>query len=388
MFVLDIEDDGRGVDPERIRRTAVARGLAQPALAASLTQAELMEFLFLPGFSLKEEASTLSGRGVGLDVVREAAQTLNGSLRAESRPGAGFRTTITLPLTQSIVRALVVDVAGEAYALPVARIERVLRLPLLAVRTLSGRQYCVLAGEDDAHVSLVPASQVLALGEVAAGDQMSVIDIGTGRERYGLVVEAIRGEQGLIVQPLEPVFGKLRDVAAGALLDDGTPVLVLDVPDLLQSIGRLLDAGTPLRVLAGAPGAANADARPRRVLVVDDSLTVREMQRQILAKHGYHVDVALDGIDGWNMLRTHDYDLVITDIDMPRLDGIGLLERIRQDPRLGRLPAMIVSYKDRPEDRTRGLEAGADHYMAKGAFHDATLLEAVRDLVGGPEEPA
>jgi len=149
----------------------------------------------------------------------------------------------------------------------------------------------------------------------------------------------------------------------------------------VMSIGRLLDTGAALRLGLQAAGPADG-ARARRVLVVDDSLTVREMQRKLLAARGYHVDVALDGLDGWNQLRAADYDLVITDIDMPRLDGIGLLERIRHDPRLGRLPVMIVSYKDRPEDRTRGLEAGADYYLAKGAFHDATLLDAVRDLIG------
>jgi two-component system sensor histidine kinase and response regulator WspE len=180
------------------------------------------------------------------------------------------------------------------------------------------------------------------------------------------------------VQPLEPTFGKLRDVAAGALLDDGAPVLVLDVPDLLLSVARLLDDGAALRLDRPAADAGAA----RRVLVVDDSLTVREMQRKLLAGRGYRVDVALDGIDGWNRLRGADYDLVITDIDMPRLDGIALVGRIRHDPRLFRLPVMIVSYKDRPDDRARGLEAGADYYLAKGAFHDATLLDAVLDLIG------
>jgi two-component system sensor histidine kinase and response regulator WspE len=160
-------------------------------------------------------------------------------------------------------------------------------------------------------------------------------------------------------------------------------VLVLDVRDMLRSIARLLDDGAALRL--GFAAEASPAGRARRVLVVDDSLTVREMQRKLLAARGYQVDVALDGVDGWNQLRGADYDLVITDIDMPRLDGIGLTERIRRDPRLARLPVMIVSYKDRPEDRARGLEAGADYYLAKGAFHDATLLDAVRDLVGGAD---
>jgi two-component system sensor histidine kinase and response regulator WspE len=384
MLALVVADDGRGVDPERIRAAAVRRQVAAPAFAAELSQAELMEFLFLPGFSLKDSANEISGRGVGLDVVHDTVRALNGTVRAESTPGAGFATVITLPLTQSIVRALVVDVAGEAYALPIARVEGVRRVAAADVRTLQGRQY-VDAPDDGANgggqLALVAASQVLDLGEAVAGADLTLVAIGTGRERYGLVVDAVRGEHSLTVQPLEPTFGKLRDIAAAALLDDGTPVLILDVPDVLQSIARLLDDGAALRLGFDAAH-TEAAGRARRVLVVDDSLTVREMQRKLLAARGYHVDVALDGVDGWNQLRGADYDLVITDIDMPRLDGIGLTERIRRDPRLHRLPVMIVSYKDRPEDRARGLEAGADYYLAKGAFHDATLLDAVRDLVG------
>jgi two-component system sensor histidine kinase and response regulator WspE len=379
MLAIEVGDDGRGVDPERIRRAAVARHLAAPGFAQALSSAELMEFLFLPGFSLKEDANEISGRGVGLDVVREAVQAQNGTVRIESTPGRGFRTAITLPVTQSIVRALVVDVLGEAYALPIARVERVLRVPAGAVQTLSGRQYIAL---DGVHLGLVAAGRVLELGESGAGPELAVVVIGSARQRYGLVVDALRGEQSLTVQPLEPVFGKLRDVASCALLDDGAPVLILDVPDMLQSIARLLDAGESLQPAQAQAADGAAPLAARRILVVDDSLTVREMQRKLLAARGYRVDVALDGVDGWNSVRAGAYDLVITDIDMPRLDGIQLLERIRRDPRLERLPVMIVSYKDRPEDRARGLEAGADYYLAKGAFHDATLLDAVRDLIG------
>jgi two-component system sensor histidine kinase and response regulator WspE len=133
--------------------------------------------------------------------------------------------------------------------------------------------------------------------------------------------------------------------------------------------------------VAGADGQA---AGVRRILVVDDSLTVREMERKLLSGHGYAVDVAVDGMDGWNMLRSADYDLLVTDVDMPRMDGIDLVMLVRADSRLQRLPVMIVSYKDRPEDRARGLEAGADHYLTKGSFHDSTLLDAVADLIGAP----
>lgn len=380
MLSIEVSDDGRGVDPERVRRAVAARRLAPAGVVQALSAPELMEFLFLPGFSLKEDANEISGRGVGLDVVHDMVQSQNGTVRVESTPGKGFCTSIVLPVTQSIVRALVVDVLGEAYALPIARVERVLRVPAGSVQTLSGRQYLDLAGS---HLGLVAAGRVLELGEPAPSAELAVVVIGTARERYGLVVDDVRGEQELTVQPLEAMFGKLRDVASCALLDDGAPVLILDVPDMLLSIVRLLEAGASLQAAPGmhAPG-GGARQDVRRILVVDDSLTVREMQRKLLAARGYQVEVALDGIDGWNSVRAGAYDLVITDIDMPRLDGIGLLGRIRQDPRLQRLPVMIVSYKDRPEDRARGLEAGADYYLAKGAFHDATLLDAVRDLIG------
>jgi two-component system, chemotaxis family, sensor histidine kinase and response regulator WspE len=379
MLVIEVADDGCGVPVQRIREAAVRTQRATPAIAAALSDDELMEFLFLPGFSLKEQATELSGRGVGLDVVHALAATLNGSLRAESRPGQGFRLVLTLPLTQSIVRALVVQVAGEAYALPIARVERVLKLPQSALSTLGGNQFFELGGE---HVGVVAAAQVLGLGAPAPADELALVVIGGARERYALAVDAIWTEQSLTAQPLEPVFGALRDIAAGALLDDGRPVLILDVPSLLVSIARLLGEGTLQQVAQPR----SQDGGVRRVLVVDDSLTVREMERKLLAARGYEVDVALDGMDGWNMLRSADYDLLVTDIDMPRMDGIELVTLVRADARLQRMPVMIVSYKDRPEDRARGLRAGADHYLAKGSFHDSALLDAVSDLIGAPRQ--
>ncbi|HWJ94866.1 MAG TPA: response regulator, partial [Telluria sp.] len=377
MLVIEVSDDGRGICPQRIRAAAVRHRRATPAIAAALSDAELMEFLFLPGFTLKESATELSGRGVGLDVVHALAASLNGSLRAESQPGQGFKLVLTLPLTQSVLRALVVQVQGEAYALPIARIERVLKLRQDALSTLGGNQFFELDGE---HVGVVPTAQVLGLGAPEPAAELALVVIGGGHERHALVVDRIVGEQTLAVQPLEPVFGALRDIAAGALLDDGAPVLVLDIASLLVSIRKLLTEGELQAV--DQPEAARRGAR--RVLVVDDSLTVREMERKLLAGRGYDVDIAVDGMDGWNMLRNADYDLLVTDVDMPRMDGIELVTLVRADPRLQRMPVMIVSYKDRPEDRARGLEAGADHYLAKGSFHDSSLLDAVSDLIGAP----
>jgi two-component system, chemotaxis family, sensor histidine kinase and response regulator WspE len=377
MLNIDISDDGRGIDLEAIRRAAVERAMVGAELAAALTPAELLEFLFLPAFSLKAAPDALSGRGVGLDVVHETIRQQNGTVALSSEPGRGFRIALTLPLTQSITRALVLEIGGEPYAIPIVNVERVLRVPPAALHTLENKQFFDYHGE---HLGLVSAAQVLERAEAAGGAaELPVVLIGAGARRYALVVEAIRGEQSLAVQALDPLFGKLRNIAAGALLDSGEPVLILDVPDLLLSIDKLLREGA-LHSLADASAAAQRGVK--RILVVDDSLTVREMERKLLQTRGFAVDVAIDGIDGWNAVRGGDYDLVISDVDMPRMDGIELVALIKKDPHLHALPVMIVSYKDRPEDRARGMAAGADYYLTKGSFHDATLLDAVADLIG------
>jgi len=176
---------------------------------------------------------------------------------------------------------------------------------------------------------------------------------------------------------------KIKDIAAAALMENGDAVLIVDVDDLLRSVDKLVRGGQ----LDKIGRASDVAARQRKhVLVVEDSLTVRELERKLLEKRGYAVTVAVDGMDGWNALRSGSFDLVVTDIDMPRMDGIELVTLIKRDPVFKPVPVMIVSYKDRDEDRRRGLEAGADYYLAKGSFHDEALLDAVRDLIGESTE--
>jgi two-component system sensor histidine kinase and response regulator WspE len=376
MLNIEISDDGRGVDPEKIRRTVIERKMATEQMVAAMSHAELLEFLFLPAFSLKGGITEISGRGVGLDIVHDTIRQQNGTVRIESELGKGFRTSITLPLTQSIVRALVVDVKGEAYAIPIVKVERVIMVPQGSVHTLENKQFFDHEGE---HLGLVAAAQVLELGDMEHAEEMPVVVIGNGTRRYALVVDKIRGEESLAVQAIDPIFGKMRDISAAALLDDGEPVLILDVPDLLLSVEKLLEEGGLHQLTRADHGGRR---RMKRILVVDDSLTVREMERKLLVGRGFEVDIAVDGIDGWNVVRSGDYDLVITDVDMPRMDGIELVTLIKKDLHLHKLPVMIVSYKDRPEDRARGLAAGADYYLTKGSFHDETLLDAVSDLIG------
>ena len=227
---------------------------------------------------------------------------------------------------------------------------------------------------------MVAASQIFGKNPTATGEELSVVILGDRAKRFGVVVDRFLGERQLVVQPLDARLGKIKDINAGALMPDGSPVLILDVDDLMRSVELLVSEGQLDRVQTAE--AVNEGRRRKRVLVVDDSLTVRELERKLIGNAGYEVEVSIDGMDGWNAVRTQPFDLVVTDIDMPRLDGIELVRLIKNDPRLKSMPVMIVSYKDRPEDHNRGLEAGADYYLTKGSFHDETLLNAVADLIG------
>ncbi len=373
-----VTDDGQGIDLDRIQRKIVARGLTNAETAAKLTEVELLEFLFLPGFTLKETITEISGRGVGLDVVQNMVKQVRGTVRVSAQPGKGTRFQLQLPLTLSVVRTLLVDIGGEPYAFPLAYIVRTLKLAKDKIELLEGRQHFKFEGRQ---IGLVAAHQVFDGGEPKlSGEALSTIVVGNQSGTYGLVVDGFLGERELVVQPLDARLGKIKDIAAAALMEDGAPVLIVDVEDMLRSIEKLIAAGRLAKLRDDSD--SGVTKRRKRVLIVDDSLTVRELERKLLASRGYDVEIAVDGMDGWNAARTGHFDLVVTDIDMPRMDGIELVTLIKKTPNSKSLPVMIVSYKDREEDRRRGLDAGADYYLTKGSFHDETLLAAVVDLIG------
>jgi two-component system sensor histidine kinase and response regulator WspE len=379
LLVLELSDDGNGVDLEKVRRSIVERQLSPAETAAQLSEDELLTFLFLPGFSLRDMVTEVSGRGVGLDAVQHMVRQLRGAVVLEQTAGEGSRFHLEVPLTLSVVRSLVVEVGEEAYAFPLAHIERMCDLQPQDIVQIEGRQHFWHEGR---HVGLVAASQLL--NRPASQTSSETLKVVVIRERdavYGVAVERFVGERTLVVLPLDERLGKVQDISAGALLDDGSVVLIVDVEDMLRSVDKLLNTGRLERI--ARYGNQAAEVARKRILVVDDSLTVRELQRKLLLNRGYDVAVAVDGMDGWNALRSEDFDLLITDIDMPRMDGIELVTLLRRDNRLQSLPVMVVSYKDREEDRRRGLDAGADYYLAKASFHDDALLDAVVELIGG-----
>ena len=376
-LLISVSDDGAGIDLDAVRAAVVRRRLADEETAARLCDQELLEFLLLPGFSMREQVTDVSGRGVGLDVVHELIKAVRGTVRIFNQPGKGVRFVLQLPLTLSVIRSLLVQVGGEAYAFPLAHVRRTLELARSDIDMLEGQQHFPFEGRP---VGLVTAHQLLGTrAPDPARASVSVVVIGDEHETYGIAVDRFLGERMLVVQPLDSRLGKIKDIAAGALMDNGDAVLIVDVEDLLRSVDKLVRAGQ-LEKVRRAPGVSTQ--KRKHVLVVDDSLTVRELERKLLEKRGYAVTVAVDGMDGWNALRSASFDLVVTDIDMPRMDGFELVALVKRDALLKTLPVMIVSYKDRDEDRRRGLDAGADYYLAKGSFHDEALLDAVHELIG------
>lgn len=363
-LVVTVSDDGRGIDNERIRQRVIHRKLAPLETAARLSEAELLEFLFLPGFSTRETASTISGRGVGLDVVQSMAQEAGGSVSVTSTPGAGTVFRMTLPVTRSVMRAIRVAVEGELYCIPMVRIDRV------ACMEPQERDGKAAAVWNERIYPIVMLASVLGLADrpVPAGEVPLLFCGG-----FAFAVDRLVDQAELSVKRLDPRLGKIPGVSAASLDESGHPLLILDMDDILLSA-----AGAPATTAAAEAG----DLLAPHILVVDDSHTVREMERRLLVRAGYAVTAAQNGQEAWNLLRLNDYDLLISDVDMPQMNGIELVTRTRENPRLARIPVIILSYKDREEDRRRGLDAGADFYLTKSAFDNGSFLQAVVDLIG------
>ena len=378
MLSITIADDGRGINFDWLRQKIINKSLATPEIVAQLSESELMEFLFLPGFSTAKQVTEISGRGVGLDIAKSMAHEVGGTVRALSTLGKGTTFHFQLPLTLSVVRTLLVEISGEPYAFPLARIEQIVNVNKKDIASVENRQYFTM---DNKNIGLVAAYQVLELKQPPPkSETLSVVVISEQSDYYGLVVDRFLGEHDLVVRPLDPRLGKVQDISAAALMGDGSPILIVDASDLMRSVDNLLNNSQLNRVISSSEQMV-VDSR-KSILVVDDSITVREMERKLLQNKGYKVDVAVDGMEGWHAVSTNHYDLVVSDVDMPRMNGIEFTTKIKNNPKLNSIPVIIVSYKDREEDRIRGLEAGADYYLTKASFQDDTLVNAVYDLIG------
>ncbi|MBI3977190.1 MAG: hybrid sensor histidine kinase/response regulator [Chloroflexi bacterium] len=370
-IAIEVEDDGAGVDVEAIRRAAGERGLIPPATLASMAADDVARLVFLPGLSTRRDVSELSGRGIGLDVVARNAERLGGRVDVRTAPGRGTRFAIVLPLTLATTRAVLVEAAGALYALPTAVVERVLRPEHLG--GVGGRPTL----EHDGAAILVASLASLLDRHVGTqkngGTAKTLALIRVGTQRIALAVDRVVGEQEIVVKPLGYPLLRLRYIAAATILGSGRVVPILNAADLMHTASR---AGAA----AATPRPAEAAPRRLRVLVVEDSLTTRTLERHILEAAGYEVEVAGDGAEALSILQERGCDVLVSDVNMPVLDGIALTAKVRADPKLRDLPVILVTALDSPEDRERGLQVGADAYIVKGAFDQDYLLRTIREM--------
>ncbi|MDI3289953.1 response regulator [Polyangium sp. 15x6] len=372
MVELEVSDDGRGMDATEIGRRAVERGILSPERLARMNAAETAEIVFFAGFSTASSVSHVSGRGMGLDIVKQRLSELGGHVRiAEPTMGGGtFRMEV--PATVVSTKALLVRTARTAYALPTAYVARAFRVASSEVQVVDG-----VAAVPDAEGEPLRLRWLSALmQEPRQTDpaKLLVIALSDGATRLGVVVDEVVGEVESVAKGLPWNIPRLPGIAGAMILGSGVLAVVLDVP-------RLLDVARGRNGERTETVHAAEAMKKRRILVVDDSLTSRTLERNILAAAGYDVDTANDGEAAWQALQGGAYDLVVSDVQMPRLNGVELTQRIRAHPKFKSLPVILVTSLDRPTDLAQGSAAGADEYIVKGRFDQRKLLEAVARLI-------
>jgi two-component system chemotaxis sensor kinase CheA len=369
-----VADDGRGIDPAAVKARAAEMGLVAEAALAGMGDAQARALVFESGLSTRRQVTDLSGHGLGLAIVREKIEALGGSIALEAPPEGGTRFRIVLPTTLATFRGLLVSVGERPFVLPMRHVERVARIATDEIRSIENHEAIELEGRT---LALARLGAVLGLPEGDHGHRRSdgklpLAVLSGGGRSMAFAVDEVVGDQEVLVKPLSAPLRRLRNVAGLTVLGAGRVVPLLDVTDLLKSA----------QAVAAAPPRPAAPPPPphRHVLVVEDSITSRTLLKGILESAGYRVSTAVDGLDALHRLQREPVDVVVSDVEMPRLDGIELITRIRADRRFAGLPVVLVTGLDSAHDRARGLQAGANAYIVKGSFDQGNLLAALQEL--------
>ena len=368
---LVVSDDGRGLDAEALRQAARARQPAEETAVEDMKDHELIDLIFVPGFSTRAEVSSISGRGFGLDVVREALEKLGGKVGViphGSLGGASFELEVPLSILSS--RGLLVEAGGAIAAIPIDAVERTLEAAVDAVVETERGAIVQREGEDP--LRLVWLNDVIGGGRKAPSKNFRIVVVVRGGRRLGLAVDGIRGESEFVTRRLPWNLSRVNGISGAIAQADGTVGLVLDVAEIMEDSGRPRRTGR-----AGEERSAVAAAARARILVADDSLTARTLHRNTLLAAGYDVTTAADGAEALRLLEKGTFALLVSDVEMPLLDGIGLVRRIRASEKLRTIPVILVSQRSRATDIESGLAAGADDYIIKGVLDQDKLLEAV-----------
>lgn len=369
--VIEVADDGQGLAYAAIRDKAVKKGLLTAEQAASLDPTQLGELILLPGFSTSPIITDVSGRGVGMDVVKRCVvDELHGAMHIDSTPGGGTTVRLRLPRSLAVMRVLLVAAGGQTVGFVATHVDQLLQVPADRLFDVGGRQALIL---DDQLVPLAELAQLLALRASPAGAQVLLLVVKSGKERLALRIDQLIDECNRVIKPLPAHLAHLP-LVAGMVASVGNALCgVLQVPALLDRARRS----------GQGSGDASQPARERiRVLVVDDSLNTRDIEKDVLEAHGYAATLAEDGLDGLAKARNGQFDAVLTDVEMPNMDGFALTSALRAEERYRDVPIIILTSRQRDEDRRRGIEAGADAYIVKGDFDQGKLIETLRSLLG------
>lgn len=385
-----VSDDGAGIVADRVKESAIKHGLLSADDARQLGDAEVHALVFHAAVSTSPIITRLSGRGLGLAIVREKAEKMGGSVSVESQPGEGTRFRIVLPSMRATFRGVLIEAAGRLFVVPTAHVERVTRVKAADVQTVEGRETIALNGRAVARVRLADVLELPDAGVPHAAPPRAerngerpastpVVVIGAGDQRIAFAVDAVLDEQEVLVKRFGNPLSRVRNVAGATVLGSGRVVPILHVADLLKSARRTSGSAT-----GGSAARVAAAAKPveaKTVLVAEDSITSRMLIKSILESAGYTVKTAADGMEAFTLLRAEKVDLVVSDVEMPRLNGFDLTARIRADKKLAELPVVLVTALETREDRERGIDVGANAYIIKSSFDQSNLLGAVRQLV-------
>jgi two-component system, chemotaxis family, sensor kinase CheA len=365
---VSVADDGGGIDTAAVRRQAARKGVAVPD-----SDQETLRLVFAPGLSTSREVTDVSGRGVGLDVVRTEVESLHGRVEVWSAPGRGTRFTLTVPLTVSSLRALLVQAGGRTFALATSTVRRIQRARPDEIRGAAGRELLAQGGSLIPLLSLAAALELPGERAVAGNEPFLAVVVAAGERDAALVVDQVLEEAEIVTRGLGRRVRRAPGIAGVTVLAGDRLGLVLQAAELVR---LAMDRGArpALRV-------KTAPAPRRRILVVDDSVTTRTLEKSILEAAGYEVLLASDGVEAWRVLQERGADLVVSDVEMPRMDGLSMAETIRGSKRFAGLPVILVTARGSDEDKARGVEVGADAYIVKSAFEEANLLETIAQLL-------
>lgn len=372
-----ISDDGRGIDVAKVKSAAVKTGVASKEEADRLSEREALALIFQSGVSTAPIVTDISGRGLGLSIVREKAEKLGGAVSLETGTGAGTTFRILLPMSLATFRGVLVRVEDRLFILPTASVERVMRVSKEGIKTVENRETIQFNGQA---VSLVRLGEVLEFARqgVAGNSENSVpvVVLGSTEYRIAFLVDEVLGEQEVLVKSPGRPLSRLRNIAGATILETGRVAPILNIPDLMKSAVK----SAPVSGKAGAAGEEDKVVM-KSILIAEDSITARALLKNILEVSGYSVKTAVDGVDALTALRSGDFDLLVSDVDMPGMDGFELTAKIRADKKFSGLPVVLVTALESREDRERGIDAGANAYIVKSSFDQSNLLEVIRRLI-------